>query len=166
MNFSEFIPVDIGHVSNEKLALVSNTFEKKSPEVWVDIAELNFIILRDAAALKSISDQVLAKVAVAQVYQLASSMGGQTVYLPKGFIRLADEKARLIVSEYRGNNHRALAQKHGVTLMRVRQILQARSAPHSSTASGPARPSTSSPELPQPSPKLTPMTNSHSALRK
>lgn len=81
MKFSEFVPLAVCHASAQQLALVGATFsQEETPATWREMAELGYMILRDAPALKSISDQDLADACVAQVYQLMSVMGGQAVY--------------------------------------------------------------------------------------
>lgn len=81
MKFSEFVPLDVTRASAQQLALVRATFgQENTPETWVEMAELGYMILRNMPALKSIADQDLADVCVAQVYQRMCVMGGCGVY--------------------------------------------------------------------------------------
>ena len=85
MKFSEFVPLDVTRASAQQLALVRATFgQENTPETWVEMAELGYMALRNMPALKSIADQDLADVCVAQVYQRMSVMGGSAVYFPNG----------------------------------------------------------------------------------
>lgn len=83
MKFSEFVPLAVCQASAQQLALVRATFsQEKTPETWIEMAELGYMILRDESALRFISDQDLADACVAQVYQMIHVMGGRHVYLP------------------------------------------------------------------------------------
>lgn len=124
MKYSEFEPFDPISVTSEQLALVVIALGPNVPEVWREIAELNFIALRCNAALKHMSDPVIADLSVVLVYQLIASMGGNTVYMANGFKSVRGEKNVLIAKEYTGNNVRQLARKYRVSDMRVRQIIQ------------------------------------------
>lgn len=124
MNFTEFAPIDLDRASDQQLALVSATFSKKAPDMWKDIAELNFVALRFNSAFNALPDQLLADAAVVLVYQLASSMGGQNVYMPSGFASMRGEKDALIAKDFRGNNIRHLAIKYRVSENRIRQIVK------------------------------------------
>ena len=88
MKFSEFVPLDVTRASAQQLALVRATFgQENTPETWVEMAELGYMILRNMPALKSIADQDLADVCVAQVYQRMCVMGGCGIYLSNGLPR-------------------------------------------------------------------------------
>lgn len=128
MRFADFIPLDVSRVPAQQLALVRATLEDKSPPTWIEMAELSYMILRDADALKSIKDQDLADVCVAQIYQLMCVMGGGNVYFAKGVRTLIAEKARLIASEFRGNNHVQLARKYRLSTTRIFQIVEQQAA--------------------------------------
>ena len=82
MKFSEFIALDVSRVPAQQLALVHATLEEeKTPETWIEMAELGYMIARNAGALKAIPDQALANACVAQVFQIMSVMGGRQVYV-------------------------------------------------------------------------------------
>lgn len=124
MKYSEFTPIDLDRASTQQLALVTAAFSKKAPDMWRDIAELNFVALRFNAAFKALPDPLLAEASVGLVYQLASSFGGHNFYMPNGWASSRGEKYALIVKEYRGNNIRELAIKYRVSENRIRQIIQ------------------------------------------
>ncbi|MES2947512.1 MAG: Mor transcription activator family protein [Pseudomonadota bacterium] len=124
MKYSEFEPIDISRGTNQQLALVNDSFEGKVPEVWRDMAELNFVAMRCHASLGSITDSSLVEMAVMLVYQLSSTLGGCNVYIPNGLISVRGEKSAIIAKEYTGHNLRQLARKHKVSEMRIRQIIQ------------------------------------------
>lgn len=125
MKFSEFTPLDERNLSDQQVALVRSGFsQEKPPGTWVEIAKLGYMVLRNAAAFKSVSDQDLVNACVAQVYQMMHVMGGGNVYFNKGErIRLA-EKNKLVASEFNGKNYNELARKHGLSVTRIRQIVE------------------------------------------
>lgn len=57
--------------------------------------------------------------------ELAFEWGGDQIYIPRGLLARIPERNQQINAEFNGKNHRELAQKYGVTEMRIRQILQA-----------------------------------------
>lgn len=125
MKFSEFIPLDKRHITAQQLALVHATFEtEKPPKKWIEVAQLWFMVLRAAPAFSSIADQDLANACVTQVYLTAHFMGGGNVYLSKGDRMTLTEKNKLVISEFRGKNYDELADKHGLTTARIRQIIE------------------------------------------
>lgn len=124
MSFSSFEPVDLSRATNEQLALVNACFADNAPEIWRDMAELNFVAMRCNASLDSIPDSSLVAVAVTLVHQLASNLGGRNVYFANGLISMKTEKNALIAKEYTGNNVGQLAQKYRVSEMRIRQIIK------------------------------------------
>jgi Mor family transcriptional regulator len=92
--------------------------------VWRELAELNYLTLRSLSELAAVPDKVIAFAAVALVYQLARDFGGNAVYIAKGSVLRSAQTAAEIVNENRGNNTRAIAKKHNLTQMRVRQIIK------------------------------------------
>lgn len=128
MKFSEFTPLNVSLFSAEKLALVRATLEPLSPAVWVEMAELGYMSLRNAEVLESVSDQDLVNICVEQVYQIISVMGGGYIYLAKGLKSKAAEKHKLIAAEFRGDNCAQLGRKYGLSTTRIYQILQEQAA--------------------------------------
>lgn len=124
MRFSEYIAPDPGRITSQQLEMVNAAFGSKVPEVWIEIAELNFGALRACVLFKTLTDQALATMAVDLVYQLVSSMGGNGIYLPNGHAVVKGETNALIYKEFRGNNYQALASKYHLTPFRIRQIVK------------------------------------------
>lgn len=124
MNQQAFEPVDLSRATKEQIAMVSACFAADdAPEVWREMAELNFVALRAAPGLESQTDEALALLAVNLVHQMVSSFGGTQPYIPCGkkFHQLA--KAARIVSEFNGRNIRQLAKKHRYSETRIRHIV-------------------------------------------
>jgi Mor family transcriptional regulator len=124
MHHSNFEPADPSSATDQQRALVNAAFAGQVPEVWIDLAELNFVALRVVPALETLSDETLALMAVNLVHQLASSFGGGALYIPMGMKFFKGNKNALIASEFNGANIRQLARKHSISDMRVRQIIQ------------------------------------------
>ena len=123
MTYSKFIPLDLSTVTERQLAPMQRALDPGSPQLWQDIAELLFLSLRAADALKTIPDEAIADAAATLVYQTAFSYGGCNFYLPKGCRFSVEIKANNIAKEFKGNNIFELATKYRVTDNRVRQIL-------------------------------------------
>lgn len=66
-----------------------------------------------------------ARLAAAQVQRLSDELGGHAVYIPKGLLVRLAERDRAIYAAFNGANYRQLAAAHGITEMRVRQIIDA-----------------------------------------
>lgn len=125
MKISEFVPLDTRCFPASQFELVRATLKnEESLPQWIEIAELGYMTLRSAPALKSIADQDLADACVGQLYQIFSVMGGRNVYFPKGDRLLMRETHKLIVKEFNGRNHNELARKHGLSGARVIQIVK------------------------------------------
>lgn len=67
----------------------------------------------------------LADAVAAQVRHVAAELGGRPIYLARGVAVGLSARDERMCAEFRGNNYRQLAQKHGLTEMRVRQIVDA-----------------------------------------
>lgn len=124
MDKNTFMPIDIGRATDDQLKKVNDAFGDSAPEVWRDIAELNFVVLRFCSLFDALTDDELAVMSVNLVLQLVSSFGGITVYIPSGVKYLKADMNANIVKEFKGNNIRQLAMKNKISEMRVRQILQ------------------------------------------
>lgn len=48
---------------------------------------------------------------------------GQSLYIPSGVSAKTRHRDQQIIAEFNGRNHSELAQKHGISTMRIRQIL-------------------------------------------
>lgn len=124
MNHSAFEPVDLSRATSEQLAMVNACFAGDAPELWRDLAELNFVALRAVSVFDSHSDDVLAFMAVNLVHQLVASFGGTQPYIPSGTSFHKSAKGAQIVKEFNGRNIRQLAMKHRLSETRIRQFIQ------------------------------------------
>lgn len=95
------------------------------PEVWRDISRTNYAALLAQPALAAVDRAELAAAAVEQMYALAEQHGGGSLYLPTGHFLFAGEKARKIISEFKGRNLHEVARANQVTPRRVQQIVGA-----------------------------------------
>jgi len=48
---------------------------------------------------------------------------GQSLYIPSGATAKARKRDQQIIADFNGRNHAELAQEHGLSTMRIRQIL-------------------------------------------
>lgn len=123
MKYADFTPVKAHQLNASDLHPVQEAMDPSAPEIWVELAEILYIPLRAAPALASVPDEGLAVCVVHAIYQMATELGGNSVYVPKGVKPVSDQKKRAIAAEFKGHNHAELALVHGVTQTRVRQIL-------------------------------------------
>lgn len=128
MNYADFTPVKAQELNASDLHAVQEAMDPSAPEIWVELAEILYSPLRSAPALASVQDVELAVCVVQAIYQMASELGGNTLYVPKGVKAVSGQKKRAIAAEFKGHNHAELARKHGVTDTRVRQILAEQAA--------------------------------------
>ena len=124
MNHSNFEPVDISRATSEQLAMVNACFSGDAPEIWREIAELNFLALRFVSIFDSRSDEDLALMSVNLVHQLVSSFGGTQPYISSGMKFHQSAKNAQIVEEFNGKNIRRLAMKHRYSEIQIRKIVQ------------------------------------------
>jgi Mor family transcriptional regulator len=122
MNLSDFKPVDLDRATDAQLSLVDALLHG-APEIWRDIAELNFVALRFCGIFKTLSDDELAQMSVNLVHQLVASFGGATHYIPCGKDFLKLPRNEQIKKEFNGTNYQFLSKKFHVTEMRIRQIV-------------------------------------------
>jgi hypothetical protein len=67
----------------------------------------------------------LARTALLQLDHLARNKGGHTFYMGKGLVATLTARDREMCAKFRGDNYDELAAEHGLTIMRVRQIVGA-----------------------------------------
>ena len=127
MNYTDFKPLEIGRMALD-LSMVEMAIDPDAPEIWIELSELVYVVLRNSPDTAPLTDEQLARCAVQTVYQMASTLGGQSVYLPIGIRAVSVQKKREIAAAFKGHNHAELARKHGVTETRIRQILAERKA--------------------------------------
>ncbi len=128
MTHSIFEPVDLSRATEKQLDLVNACFVGDAPEIWRDMAELNFVALRSVSIFDPLSDEALAAMSVNLVHQLVESFGGTQPYIPSGTKYHQAVKAAQIVKEFDGRNTRQLAVKHKLSEVRVYQIIKGEAA--------------------------------------
>lgn len=119
-----FKPVALDFATEKQLGLVNACFVGDAPEIWRDIAELNFVALRSVSIFAPLSDEALAVMSVNLVHQLVEIFGGTQPYIPGGTAYHKAAKAAQIVKEFDGRNIRQLAVKNKLSENRIRQIIQ------------------------------------------
>ena len=68
---------------------------------------------------------IWARQVLMQLQRLADQKGGHPLYIAKGIAVHLTERDRAICARFKGHNYRELARAHGLTEMRVRQIVDA-----------------------------------------
>lgn len=121
---SIFEPVDLSRATDEQLAMVNANFAGDSPELWRDIAELNFVALRAVSIFATLSDEDLALMSVNLVHQLVASFGGTQPYIPSGLKFHQSAKKDQIINEFNGRNIRRLSMKYHYSENNIRKIIQ------------------------------------------
>lgn len=128
MKYPDYCPAGASFATSQQRELVHESFDATVPDVWREIAELNFSALRRSVFFEKYPDEMLAVMAVELVYELVACFGGNTMYLPNGWQKMKNIKNALIARDFKGNNIRELAKKYGLSDMRVRQILEEQTA--------------------------------------
>lgn len=123
MDITDFKPVDLAKVTKQQLDPLIRALDPDMSASHRDFAEGVFIGLLGSAAAPFCTPQALANAAVQVTFQIAHDMGGQTLYLSKLDHLRRIKRERAIRQQFKGNNIAQLARQHGVTEMRVRQIL-------------------------------------------
>ncbi len=124
MQTSKSFPVDISQISAKELIPATASIDANSPEQWKELAEIFWVAMRAAKALKDIPDAALSDVVAMQVKQIAFCLGGNAYYIPNGSMFTAKLKSALIAKNFDGKNLSTLARGNGITSSRVRQILK------------------------------------------
>ena len=117
-------PRDLTSIPAADMAALEALIPGDWPAAWCEFAAMFYAGLL-LACEPSITREAMARVAVEQVLTAAHQIGGRQFYLPSGVVRASRAMASRILEEFRGNNHAELAKQHGVTVMRVRQIVGA-----------------------------------------
>ena len=133
MKFFQYSPLNISRIDASELAPVAACIDPDRPDVWSDIAERLYLVLKAQPLLARLAPEALAQAAVSQTYQLARDLGRDSLYLGIGNGMRARQLKRSIVAEFRGRNVGELVKKHGVTASRVRQILREHALSHSTS---------------------------------
>lgn len=80
-------------------------------------------LLFEAKGRWNLVRDVAAQVAFEQLEVIRTHLGGESLYICKEQIRGARRRAAAIRRDFNGHNAKALAQRHGISRERVRQIL-------------------------------------------
>lgn len=128
MNFSDYTPIDDRQVSAEDLQNVSQQIDQHAPDQWTELAEIAYKVLRHCPQLEAVPDIGIGLCAIRVVYQLATELGGDAVYVPKGTKPSIEARNAEMLAAFTGDNVNELARKYRVTPMRLRQILATEAA--------------------------------------
>lgn len=123
MEITDFAPVDLARVTARQLEPLHQALDADMSERQREIAESIFIGLIHSAAAPHCAPSMLAAAAMHALLQMSHDMGGQALYLPKMDKLRRIKRERAIRQQFKGNNIAQLARAHGITEMRVRQIL-------------------------------------------
>lgn len=108
-----------------ELQLLEALWTPEWPEVWRDMSRRLYAALLAQPALAGVERRELAAVAVEQMTAVAELYGGSAPYIPSGHFLFKSEKARKIISEFKGRNLIEVARANDVTPRRVQQIVGA-----------------------------------------
>jgi len=79
---------------------------------------------RELCKLKRFSPDEATQIAVDIAEKVRVGWAGQTLYVPRGNNKNMTARDEAIFAEFNGRNYQALAQKNGVSVMRIRQIIK------------------------------------------
>ncbi len=88
------------------------------------IEEIYLHLVEDEEAVAKLGLERMAEIAVGQADRIAAKLGGSQFYMSRGMGAKLSARDRQIAQEWRGNNGHHLARKHGISEMRVSQILK------------------------------------------
>lgn len=107
----------LGALNAELPASMHPTHREMAEEMYLHLVE-------DAEVVASLGLEHLAELVVGQVDRVAQRIGGCHFYMPKGVSAKLSPRDMEIVKAHRGNNGHQLARLHGISEMRVAQILK------------------------------------------
>ncbi len=122
------------HIRADELAVLEDLLPKDLTQGMQDVAQCLFesLVQNDDRCGEQPTGpewraQLLAwaTMVMMQLQYLADVMGGEAIYMAKGVAIHISARDRKMFSEFKGNNHKELARKHGISVMRVRQIVGA-----------------------------------------
>lgn len=116
----------LAHVPATTLAPLEGLFDEAYPERLREIATCLFLELLDAEGLvQLLGVPRLAQLALDQTERLSFDLGGESFYMHRGTRYRLSLRDREIVAEFNGRNQHQLARKHGLSVMRIYQIIAA-----------------------------------------
>ena len=123
MDIISLKPLHLETLSMQTLAPLHAVLDRDFNEKQREFAEVIFLGLVNSEAARTCAPNVLAEAAMAVLVQMSHDLGGGAVYVGKlDNVRHA-RMCRAICTKFKGNNHAQLAREHGISEMRVRQIL-------------------------------------------
>lgn len=127
MDIETYQPLDIQKLTLQAFEPLHALFDPALTEKQRELAETIYMGLINSAAARACSAAEIAQTAMAVLFQVGHSCGGQTYYVVKvENLRLA-KKYRAIRAKFSGRNQADLAAEFGLSEMRVRQILSHKS---------------------------------------
>lgn len=123
MDIISLKPLHLENLSMQALAQLHAVFDRDFNDKQREFAEVIFLGLMNSDAAKACAPHVLAETAIAVLVQMSHDLGGGAVYVGKLENVRQARMYRAIHANFTGNNHTELAREHGISEMRVRQIL-------------------------------------------
>lgn len=123
MDAHSFKPIDLQDLPIQALQPLYAVLDPDLNANQRELAELIFIGLSNCHAAPGNEPHNVAQAAIAAVLQVSHVMGGRSYYIGTLQNLRVARLNRAIRDGFRGNNHKQLAREHGITEMRVRQIL-------------------------------------------
>lgn len=128
MKFSDYTPINDMQVSAKDLQNVSQQIDPHAPDQWNELAEITYKVLRNCQELEAVPDIEIGLCAIQVVYQFATELGGDAVYMPKGTKPSIEARNAEMLAAFTGDNVNELAREYRITPMRLRQILATEAA--------------------------------------
>ena len=123
MDIISLKPLHIETLPMQALAPLHAVFDRDFNDKQREFAEVIFLGLMNSEAAKTCAPHALAEAALAVLVQTSHDLGGVAVYVGKLENVRQARMYRAIHANFTGNNHKDLALEHGISEMRVRQIL-------------------------------------------
>ena len=123
MDIISLQPLHLENLSMQALAPLHAVFDRDFNDKQREFAEVIFLGLMNSDAAKACAPHALAEAAIAVLVQMSHDLGGGAVYVGKLENVRQARMYRAIHAKFTGNNHTELAREHGISEMRVRQIL-------------------------------------------
>ena len=120
---TDFEPINFEALPIAALAPIHAALDPDLPPKMRELAEVLFIGIGNSKAAEACAPETLAHAALAAMWQLSHEFGGNNCYFPRGDQVRALKLKRAVRAGFTGDNHSQLARKHGISEMRVRQIL-------------------------------------------
>lgn len=90
-----------------------------------DVLEDVAIQLQTGLVEEGTERRVATEIAIRVTQKMRDLLGGQNVYFPRGLRHLKSARDAAIHAAFDGTNYQALAIEHGVSEIRIRQIISA-----------------------------------------